>query len=536
MNADLPLLLFLAPGAGLLMFGLGWLARRRRIRAADGWSETLGRTARRSARFGGLAVGLAGLLTLAGAAGPRWGSADVDTESRALNLVLAIDISRSMLAEDAAPNRLGRSIREARRLLQDARGDRVALLAFAGRSYILSPLTLDDGAVRLQLDGLDPDIASEGGTELAAVLRQGAEVLEAASEGGARALVLFTDGESHDSLGAVLEAARALRRAGATVIVVGQGAASPTRIPIRDPSGALVEYKTDWEGADVYTARRDDVLRMVADAAEGILVPADLPDQAGAIWKTIAGLDRSSAVGRRTEDLIPRAWLFALAAAVLLGGQAARRRAALLTLAGLLVGSAATAQRPAPGQVRLTRGDTTRALEAYLRAAAQRRGSDTAWYNAGTLALLAGNDSTAAAALDAALQSLDPEVRFRALYNLGLAALRRSRADTARRQSHEQEAARRFREALLLEPANAAAKWNLELVSDRRPPPPASGGQSPQQGGGGGQGTPPPAADGGMSRTEAEQILASVERAEQAVRAEQLRRRRTARSAAVKDW
>jgi Ca-activated chloride channel family protein len=533
---DLPLLLFVAPGAALLLAGLSWLARRRRVRAADRWSVALGALARRSARFGAPLVGLAGLLAATGAAGPRWGSTDVATESRALNLVIAIDVSRSMLAEDASPNRLQRAIREARRLLQDARGDRIALLAFAGRSYILTPLTLDDGAVRLQLDALDPEIASEGGTELAPVLRQGAQLLDAASEGGARALVLFTDGEGHDSLSGALEAARALRRAGATLIVVGEGSPAPTRIPIRDPAGSLVEFKKDASGAEVFTARRDDVLRAVADAGRGILVPGDFPDQAGAIWKTLAGLDRSTAFGRRTEDQLPRAWLFALGAALLLGLQAARRPAALLGVLLLAGSGSAMAQRPAPGLLRAARGDTARAVRAFADAARAGRAPDTSWYNAGTLAMEAGDDESAREALGAALASLDPALRFRSLYNLGLAALRRSRSDSARRTELEREAATRLREALLLDPRHEAAKWNLELVSRRRPPPPSGGGQTPRPRSGPGEGPPPPPSSSGMSRSEAEQILASVERTEEAVRADQLRRRRPARSAGAKDW
>lgn len=540
MSFDTPLLLYAAPVVALALGLLAGLARRRRIRAATLWSEALGLLARSRARFGVALMGAIGLLTAVGVAGPRWGSVDTGIESRALNVVLAVDISRSMLAEDVAPNRLGRAVREARRLLEEARGDRVALLAFSGRSYILTPLTLDDGAVRLQLDALDPDIASEGGTDLASVLRQGVELLGAASEGGARALVLFTDGEAHDSLGGILEAAQALRRAGATLIVVGEGGVAPVRIPIRDERGALLEYKVDAQGAQVFTERRDDVLRALADAGQGVLVPADLPDQAGAAWKTLAGLDRATTRGRRTEDQIPRAWIFALAAGLLLGAQAAvRRNGALVALAGIAVlAGRAEAQRPATGDVDLARRDSARALAAYL-AAANRRGpgADTALYNAGTVALEEGRADVARKALEVASGSLDPLVRFRALYNLGLAALRASRSDTARRTEHEAEAAQRFREALLLDPESFAAKWNLELVTPKRPPP-SGGGSAPQKGGGGGgQSQPqPPTEPGAMSPLEAEQILASVERTERAVRIEQLKRRRVVRSAADKDW
>jgi len=535
---DLPILALLAPAVGVVLLGLAWLARRRRIRVAEGWSSELGQAARRRARYAPLAVAITGALAMVGAAGPRWGSAEVETETRALNLVVAIDISRSMLAEDVKPNRLEHAIRESRRLLQDARGDRVALLAFAGRSYILTPLTLDQGAVLLQLDALDPDVASEGGTELASVIRQGAELLDAASEGGARAMVLFTDGEGHDSLGSTLEAARALRGAGVTLIVVGTGGDRPTRIPLRDPSGALLEYKKDQSGADVMTARRDDVLRAMADAAEGVLVPGQISDQAGVIWKTLAGLDRASTRGRRTEDLIPRAWLLALGAALVLGVQAAvRRTAALLgVLLGLgLAAGTASAQRPARATRDLARGHTT-SLSRFLAAATAGRAGDTSWYNAGTVALATRDWETAEKALGTASGTLDPTLRFRTLYNLGLAALERSRSDTASREQLEAEARQRFRDALLIEPGSVSAKWNLELVTRPKPPSSGGGGNSPKGGGQSDRQQEQQSSSAGLSRSEAEQILASVERTEAAVRADQLRRRRVARSAATKDW
>ncbi|MBM4188309.1 MAG: VWA domain-containing protein [Gemmatimonadetes bacterium] len=537
MTFDSPAVLWLAPVVALAVLGLAVWAGRRRLEATKGWLAAAPATALRRLTPGVLAV--VGGLVVVGAAGPRFGSADVDTETRALNLVFAIDISRSMLAEDAAPSRLARAVRESRRLLQDVRGDRVALLAFAGRSYILTPLTLDDGAVQLQLDALDPDIASEGGTELAAVLRQGKELLEAASEGGARAMVVFTDGEAHDSLPAALAAARALKGIGVTVIVVGAGGLAPARIPLRDAAGALVEYKKDDAGAEVVTARRDEVLRAVADAAEGILVPADFPDQAGAVWKTLASLDRDPAKGRRTEDLIPRAWILALGAFAILALQtASRRTASLVAVAGLvLLPGRTAAQRPADGVRRLGVRDTAGAAAAFARMAQTRQGRDTAQYNSGVLALAQGRYDDARKALAEAARSLDPDIRFRALYNLGLVSLVEARGDSVRRDSLEAEAAGRFKDALLLSPASRPAKWNLELVNRRKPPPPNSGSSNrpPPRGGA----PPPPSAVGnarGMSAAEAEQILRSVERAEQGVRNEQIRRRRGVRSSSGKDW
>ncbi len=137
-----------------------------------------------------------------------------------------LDARRGRGAEPAAAR-----VREARRLVEDLPGDRLGLIAFAGKSYILSPLTVDGGAVEMYLDALDPDIASEGGTNLSAVLRQGAELLTATRDGADRVLVVFTDGEAHDSLDDALVAARALARQGITLILVAEGGTEPVRIP-----------------------------------------------------------------------------------------------------------------------------------------------------------------------------------------------------------------------------------------------------------------------------------------------------------------
>src|SRR5690348_10428863 len=192
MTFDAPLLLFLAPVVGLALGFAAWLGRRRRVRLARRWSPALGRLARSRGAWAPAVIGLAGACGVVALAGPRWGRTQIRTESRALSLVFAVDISRSMLAEDVPPSRLQRAIRESRRLIQDLEGDRLGLIAFAGRSYILSPLTVDGGAIRMYLDALDPDLASEGGTGLSGVLTYGSELLSAATDAADGVVALFT--------------------------------------------------------------------------------------------------------------------------------------------------------------------------------------------------------------------------------------------------------------------------------------------------------------------------------------------------------
>jgi Ca-activated chloride channel family protein len=544
MTFDTPLLLFLAPAVALAVGFGAWLGRGRRIRLARRWSPMLAKLAKTRGGWAPVLLAAVALLAMVGLAGPRMGRTEITTETRALSLVFAVDISRSMLAEDVSPNRLQRSVREARRLIEDLGGDRLGLIAFAGQSYILAPLTVDGGAIRMYLDALDPDLASSGGSNLRAVLAQGAQLLGATTDAADRVLVLFTDGEAHDTLPEIVAQAEALKDVGVRLIVVAQGRSEPARIPIRDSAGTITEYKQDADGAVVRTQRRDDILRAMVDAAEGTLVPSEVPDQAGAVRDLVAAMKRSPSSETRTADLVPRAWIPVLSAALLLLLYTiARPGPALVGLAGILVAAGtANAQRPTAGDRALAAGDPAGAAVAFLADASRGTARDTAFYNAGTAALEAGRLDVARGALAEAAKSLDPALRYRALYNLGLIGLLAAEADTTRQEEFLDDAVDRLRQALLLEPSSARAKWNLELADRRRPPQPS--------GGGGGGGTPPSPGGGGqseqqreaetrrpgLSQSQAEQILNSMERRERETRAEQQRRLQAGSAGGVKDW
>ncbi len=543
MTFDSPLLLALAPLLGLGLGVIALLARRRRISRASAWSSELAEQARGHGRWSPLVLALAALAAAVALAGPRGGRATVRAQSQALSVVIAVDISRSMLAEDARPNRLQRAAREARRLVQDLRDDRVGLTAFAWRSYILSPLTSDGGAVTLFLDALSPELASQGGTGMAAAIAQGADLLNASREAGDRVLVIFTDGETHDSLPQVLAAARALKEEQIRLVLVAEGGSRPVPIPVRDTNGTVLEYQKDEDGRTIETQRRDDVLQQVADAAEGALVPNELPDQAGAIRDLLSAFQRSPTSSSSTQDLLPLVWIPALIAALLLGLQTVTRRSAALVGLALMVGvTAAQAQRPAPGTQEYEAGrmrDAAVQLTRRLTATS----TDTAYYNAGTALLGAGEFENARKSFDRAAKSLDPDLRYRALYNAGVAALKQASADSSRRDTLLSTAASYLRDALSLSPASERAKWNLELAQRRNPPPPPSGGgnqnqpppprggQQPPNPGQNRPNQPPP----DLSQAQADQILNSVEREERDTRNRRMGKSRSS-AGGVKDW
>ena len=545
---DAPIVVLLAPIVGAAVWAAAAWARRSRVRRAAAWSEATASIARRAGKLGAPALGLAAALAAVALSGPRWGEERIVTETRGLNLVLAIDISRSMLAEDAKPSRLGRALREARRLVQDLDGDRLGLSAFAGTSYILSPLSVDGSALTLYLDALDPDIASEGGTSLAPALAQGIDLLHASPEIADRVLVVFTDGEAHDSLEQAVQEARRLAALGIHLILVAEGGRQPTKIPVRDDRGTFVSWQQDESGNPILTSRREDVLGAVADAAQGTIVAAELPDQAGAVRDLVASYKRATATESRTQHGRPRAWIPLLLGALVLGAQTLTRRTAaligvLLFLAPPLAGQV---QRPrSSAEKAWDRGDVRGAAADYLAELKAHEDDDTAWYNTGTAAMAAGDPALARSSLARAAASLDPDLRFRALYNLGLLALLQAKADSTNREAHLANAARAYREALLLQPHDKPAKWNLELVNRMRggggqankpnPPPPPSPGAG-GGGGGGGQQQQQPQGGGGMSESQADQVLNSIGQEELRTRRDRTGRTRRAAPPGVKDW
>jgi len=547
MSWDAPAVLLLAPlVAGVVWFGTAWARRVRLARAAQ-WSAETEARARSAGRYAPTLLALAAFCGTVALAGPRWGSERVTTQARGLDLIIAVDISRSMLAEDAGGSRLARAVREARRLVQDQPGDRFGLVAFAGAAYTLSPLTVDGSAIGLYLESLDPDIASAGGTAVAPALQTSGALLNAASDVSDRVLVVFTDGEAHDTLPDITEQSDRLARDGVHVIYVAEGEPTPARIPVRDDRGALIGWQKDADSSVIGTRRRDDELTAFADAAHGSVVAADLPDQAGAIRGLLAGYKRTGGAESRADTGRLQAWIPLALGALLLLGQAVTRRAAsliclLLLLGGLRGAGAQQSLRPrTPASRAWDARDTLAARAAYLAALAGRRNVDTAWYNVGTAALAAGDWESAQQGLSRAASSFDPEIRFRALYNLGLLDFRLAKLDSVNRDAHLGDAEKAYREALLIKPHHPAAKWNLELATRRRGGNGGANNPSPQGGGGSSSQNPAPngagrGQDRALSTGQADEILRSIGQEELKARRDKNGRVKRAGEPDLKDW
>lgn len=283
---------------------------------------------RRRARLGLLAI--AGLAMALALLQPQMGERFVATPRVGAEIMIALDVSRSMLADDAAPSRLERAKAEIRDLLAYLRDDHVGLIAFAGRASVLSPMTPDKSFLRLALDGAGPHSVPRGGTKLAEAIRRA--VTGFGPPGPAqRALILITDGEDHDSF--ALDAARAAAEAGIKIIAIGFGDEAGSPIFVRDPdTGARVQVR-DADGQPVMSRLDGDLLRELALATDGAYVPAGtgVLDLASIYDAHIAGLTRGQIDerGRTIRDeayqlFVAVAFVALLAAVFLVGGRSGR--------------------------------------------------------------------------------------------------------------------------------------------------------------------------------------------------------------------
>ncbi len=216
-----------------------------------------------------LSTGLSLLLFALALAQPQCGSRAELTKRRGIDVVVALDASKSMRARDVLPSRLDRAKLELSTLLDELKGDRVAIVAFAGEAFIQCPLTSDYAAAKLFLRAIDPDQMQEGGTNIGAALQTAKQVLDGADRGAKdRVVVLLSDGE--DLSGEVGEATEALKAAGIKVFTVGIGNAGGEPIPVLDKQGDRTGYLKDPSTGQTVLSRLDEAgLEAIAQATGG---------------------------------------------------------------------------------------------------------------------------------------------------------------------------------------------------------------------------------------------------------------------------
>ena len=334
-----PELLWLAAVLPVVVALAVWAVATRRTRALRRLGDLplvrrlLVGIAREPTPLAALRLGVAAAALGFAMAGPRWGLEEVEATGSSRTFVIAVDVSRSMLATDLDPDRLEAARLMLRRLLAALPGDRIGLVAFAGNGYVLSPPTVDHGALALYTDALAPDIMSQGGSSLAAAIRQATALARGGEEtlAGPRSVVMLTDGEAHEDREAVMEEADRARAAGVTLHVVGVGTAEGSRIPVRRaPDGRPIRYLRGPDGEIVVSRLDETLLNDVADRTGGRYVRLGDAGASGALVNALGAVEADGSGGER--QVRPReqyAWFVALAL-LLIAADAWSQRTAVL--------------------------------------------------------------------------------------------------------------------------------------------------------------------------------------------------------------
>lgn len=439
---------------------------------------------RRGLRLG--ASGLGALMLSLALVQPQCGTGTELARKMGIDVVVALDVSRSMLARDVTPSRLARARLELADLIDHLKGDRFGLVVFAGTAFVQCPMTTDYAAAKLFLRAVRSDQMPTQGTNIAAALKMAGDLLRSREGARSKIVVLITDGEDHS--GHALEAAKALAEDDVRIFTVGIGSPAGEPIPVFSKQGDVIGYKKDRAGNTVLSKLDEKTLQAIAKVGDGAYIAAGTGG--AGIEEVIERMDEmeksefEARLTTRWEDrsaffLFPAFFFLVLAALMPPGrrprrGERARSRARvsgaamgrsaavlLLVASPWLTGfSLLETKEPSVerGNEAFHKGDYDVAVQAYDDALGRlKEPADRArvYYDKGTALAAKGDVRAARQALLAALEHADEGLQATDLYNLGTALLK---------AGDPKKASEALIRSLKIDPENAAARHNLELA------------------------------------------------------------------------
>lgn len=194
-------------------------------------------------------------------AGPRWGIKERMIERKGIDIVVAIDLSKSMLTADITPSRIERAKMELSAFIDSRRGDRIGIVAFAGSAVVACPLTMDYGAARNFLKNLEPGMLPRGGTDLSGAIEVATGMMKG-QPGREKVAILLTDGE--DTTGDPVRASREAAKEGISIYALAFGTKSGGPVPVLDNEGKMKDYKRDKQGKPVISRVDEKILNEIA--------------------------------------------------------------------------------------------------------------------------------------------------------------------------------------------------------------------------------------------------------------------------------
>ncbi|MFZ2642214.1 MAG: VWA domain-containing protein [Verrucomicrobiia bacterium] len=449
-----------------------WFARRQRRRALEQFAAphllpVIAPTLNEQLGFVRAVLVTAAIVSLVLAlASPRWGYQWQEVRRRGIDIFVALDVSRSMLAQDVRPNRLEQAKFAVRDLLKMAAGDRVGLIAFAGTTFISCPLTLDHAAVQLMLEDMAPDAIPVAGTDIAGVIKEATRGFSRSADRN-RALIIITDGEATE--GDAVSAAKTAANLGIKIFTIGIGTVSGELIPVPSEGGSR-EFLKDREGRVVQTKLDEATLQEVALATRGYYVHASAGNFGlDTIYRNgiepMAPKDFETQLMKRFEERFQ--WPLGLALLLLVIEALLRERRK--ETQGF-VSQAPVASRVSVILLAFLLNSSLFTFHSSL-SAADITDPPPKLYNEGNTVYRQRQFDAAAKAYQQSLVTKDTALQQRALYNLGNACYRQAdpaeMADPKRAEELFKQAITCYDSALALDPKDEDATFNKKLVTLR---------------------------------------------------------------------
>jgi len=227
------------------------------------------------------------------------GSKLTEVKREGADIMVCLDVSNSMLAQDLTPNRLTRAKYALEKMIDLLEGDRLGLIIFAGEAYVQLPITTDYNAAKMFLESIGPGMVPVQGTNLTEAIKKASDSF-GTDEGKNKAIILITDGENHES--EAIDAAVEAQKKGIMINTIGIGSQNGVPIPIIE-NGVVKGYRKDKEGQTVVTRLNSDLLKTIAAKANGVFVQASQADVGlGAVLDKIDELDKTQLESKMYTD------------------------------------------------------------------------------------------------------------------------------------------------------------------------------------------------------------------------------------------
>ena len=258
---------------------------------------------------------LAFIFLMIGLVDPQIGSKLEKVKREGIDLMLVVDVSNSMLAEDIKPNRLKRAKMAISTLIDKLEGDRIGIIVFAGHPYKQMPLTTDYSAARLFLSTINTKIVPSQGTAIGAAINMAVKSFDDKDHN--KAIVIITDGENHEDN--AVEAAKKATENGIRVFTIGMGLPEGAPIPVYNDYGTQTGFKKDRNGQTVITKLNEDMLRQIAAAGNGAYARANNTSTGlKKIFNDINNIEKKEIETKQFTDYVHRFQIYLAVALALL--------------------------------------------------------------------------------------------------------------------------------------------------------------------------------------------------------------------------